>query len=324
VLHIVFSPDTHVARQSKLRFNEVLTIGRDQCQAGWVIHDKMISRQHATIHWDNDSQAYLLVDRGSRNGVCVNGTRINATHLQAGDVIRLGETLLALVPESNDVVLDAGLDSLSSMEAPILLIGEQGVGKEHMAKAIHERSGRPGKFVAVDCSTLIHRWAIADIVGQAPSSPSADEIIGELFTAAQEGTILLNHIADLPPPMQSALVRVLERNAVEPANPIRGRPLSARVIASSAVPLENLVSAGRFRLGLLPNFQPQQFGLPRFASVGIKYSIYFVQLPKRTVTTFPFTQTRRKQFSFWSGQPISADFSECSQMPQNRDMQMSL
>jgi transcriptional regulator of acetoin/glycerol metabolism len=249
-LHIVFSPDTHVARQSKLAFNDVLTIGRDQHQATLFIQDSMISRQHATIHWDNDSQAYLLVDRGSRNGVHVNGMRINATHLQAGDVIRLGGTLLVLVHETSNVAFDADLLSKYAIATPILIIGEQGVGKEHLARAMHEQSERSGRFIAVDCATFINNDSIGEFLGQASSPSSALDVAKELFAAAWEGTLLLNHIDNMPRSLQSGIARLFDSDFIGLANQTQGRSPGVHLLATSVVPLEPLISSGRFRLDL--------------------------------------------------------------------------
>jgi DNA-binding NtrC family response regulator len=249
-LHIVFSPDIHAARRWQLPFNDVLTIGRDQGQATLFIQDGLISRQHATIHWDNDSQAYLLVDRGSRNGVHVNGMRISATHLQAGDVIRLGGTLLVLVHEASNVAFDTDLPSKYAIATPILIIGEQGVGKEHLAGAIHEQSERSGRFIAVDCATFINNDLIGEFLGQASSLSSAFDLTKELFAAAREGTLLLNHIDEMPRSLQSVVARLLDSDFNGLANQTQGRSQGVHLLATSAVPLEPLISSGRFRLGL--------------------------------------------------------------------------
>ena len=154
-------------------------IGRDEtCHA--VIADASISRTHAVL-----TRAPLtLADNGSRNGTFVEGQRLAAnvpTAVVPGKSFRLGDVtafLRVVQAQDNTQTQDAGgaarsasmagvvaedprmrllferLDLVAPSELNLLLLGETGVGKEVLAQAIHDRSGRTGAFLALNCAAL--------------------------------------------------------------------------------------------------------------------------------------------------------------------------
>jgi transcriptional regulator with PAS, ATPase and Fis domain len=130
----------------------------------------------------------------------------------------------------------------------ILVGGESGTGKELIARAVHTLSGRSGKFVAVNCGSLPETLAEAELFGyrRGAFSGAVAERTGYL-RAADGGTVFLDEIADLRPPSQAALLRVLQERQVVPLGDERPVPLDVRFCAATHRSLPELVATERFR-----------------------------------------------------------------------------
>ena len=132
--------------------------------------------------------------------------------------------------------------------ATVLIEGETGTGKELVARSIHERSGRPGPFVAVNCGSIPTELIESDLFGHVKGAfTGAHQSRKGLFSHAHQGSLFLDEIAELGPPMQSKLLRVLDERAIRPVGADRPAPVDARVIAATNRGLASAVRAGRFR-----------------------------------------------------------------------------
>ena len=160
----------------------------------------------------------------------------------------------------------------------ILLRGESGVGKEHVARALHaERSHKPGPFIAVNCSN--HE---RDLFGSAFFGHEKGAFTGAVerqtghFENANCGTLFLDEISTLPPEQQPKLLRVFEERTIQRLGSARVIPLKFRLIVASNEDLSGLVKAGRFREALyyrlnvlpiqVPPLRERQLDIPHFAS----------------------------------------------------------
>ena len=270
-MFVVLSCDKPVdggARHALDRVDEV-TIGRGEARSskrqtvGGLTHlalevpGKQLSGTHARMM--RVGTRWTLEDCHSTNGVHVNGARVERAVLADGDVIELGRTIFlyreaVATPPATPRDLDtrelahshagfatllpalahdlAALTNVARSALPLLLLGETGTGKEVLAQAVHEISGRTGPLVPVNCGAIPETLLEGQLFGHvrgAFSGAVRDEI--GLVRAAENGTLFLDEIGDLPATSQAALLRVLQEGEVQPVGATRANqgPESARL-----------------------------------------------------------------------------------------------
>jgi transcriptional regulator with PAS, ATPase and Fis domain len=209
-------------------------------------------------------------DAGSRNGTYLNGVRASHGALAPGDVLRIGDCvgvvsvngpaparldLEEISPQllAGEILADAlePARRCAAADLPIVLVGETGTGKERVARALHWWSGRRGQFHAINCATLPPALAEAELFGHTKGAFTGAERATEgRVRAAGRGTLLLDEIADLPLGMQPKLLRLLEENEIVPLGDDRAIRVDVRIIATTQVPLGDLVARGSFRQDL--------------------------------------------------------------------------
>ncbi len=137
-------------------------------------------------------------------------------------------------------------------DATVLIGGETGVGKELVARAIHELSPRRDQpFVAVNCSALPGTLIESLLFGHERGVfTGADKRRRGQFEMAGAGTVLLDEVAEMPIDLQAKLLRVLEDRRFRPLGAEEERPLEARVLAATHVDLAERMADGRFRQDL--------------------------------------------------------------------------
>jgi DNA-binding NtrC family response regulator len=154
--------------------------------------------------------------------------------------------------------------ALAPLETTILITGETGTGKTHLARLIHELSPRKTKpFLSVGCGELTSTLVTSELFGHvrgAFTGAEADQP-GKLL-AAKDGTVLLDDIDCLSLETQARLLRVLDERVVESIGSNRPQPLRARLIVASNRPLEKEVEAGRLRQDLYYRINVAGLALP--------------------------------------------------------------
>jgi DNA-binding NtrC family response regulator len=265
-LLIVHPPE--VAGTIRLGAGETV-IGRAP-EGGAAIAHPTLSRRHLAVRWDGAIWRYVVADLGSKNGSSVDGAALAGAPrvLAEGAVIRAGEVLLVhdVGPEADDgAELAAALpgDAAATRQlraqvaragrdpSHVLLIGETGTGKEHVAQALHALSRRGGPFLAVSCAELNAELMESQLFGHARGAfTGATQAQPGLFRAAAGGTLLLDEIGELALALQPKLLRVLQEGEVLPVGEGKAVPVDVRVIAATNADVPTLVERGSFRRDL--------------------------------------------------------------------------
>ena len=170
---------------------------------------------------------------------------------------------------------------VGSTDTSVLILGESGTGKELIAHSIHKVSARRYKpFVVVNCGTLPTNLIESDLFGHEKGSYTGAVTKREgKFELADEGTIFLDEIGELPLELQVKFLRVLQEREIEP---VGGKPkkINVRVLAATNKDLEEEVAAGRFRIDLyyrlnvfpliLPALRERKEDIPLLANYFLK------------------------------------------------------
>lgn len=149
--------------------------------------------------------------------------------------------------------LRSQLVRIAATQATVLVQGESGVGKERIAREIHDRSPRAaGPFIAVNCAAIPENLLESELFGfEKGAFSGAAQAKPGLFEAAHRGTILLDEIGDMPLLLQSKLLRVLQEGEIRRLGSTRSSRVDLRVVAATHQDLRRLVAEGRFREDLL-------------------------------------------------------------------------
>ncbi len=226
-------------------------IGRGRSVLGrGVLDDPRVSGEHAVL--GRRRNAVLLRDFDSRNGTKVNGQRIVDCQLVPGDMVAIGSAIWALTHEPEErpgpKPSELGMVGISwelqqvaiqvAQVAPrpttVLVLGEPGVGKELVARAVHDRSGRPGQLLAVNCGAMSDQLLQSELFGHVRGAFSgAGKARQGLVARTHGGTLFLDEIGDASPSLQVSLLRLLENGEYRPVGSDRIEHADVRVVAAT-------------------------------------------------------------------------------------------
>ena len=259
-----------------------VVVGADP-SADVVLSDSAVSGRHCTIRPADDG--FLVKDLGSRNGTLLDGVAITEASVPIGAMLRLGSSLIQLMPaeESVDIPPSSAsgfgsmignsvamrrvysmLERASQSSASILCLGESGTGKELTARAVHENSPRrDGPFVVFDCGAASESLIESELFGHvrgAFTGAHADRV--GAFAAAHKGTLFLDEIGDLPLALQPKLLRMLETGEVTQVGSHAQQQYDVRVVAATHRDLYQEVGSGGFRGDLYYRLAVVEIHLP--------------------------------------------------------------
>lgn len=225
------------------------------------VPDPRISTRHARIV--RKPSTWLIEDVGSTNGTFVEGSKVPRAEVTSEAIFTLGATVFVLDPaepafDGTPAVLDSStldkrprgmrtivpaveqqmtrLTRVAASPLSVLLLGESGVGKEVLARTIHQlsREGLRRPFVAVNCGALAPSLVESQLFGYVKGAFSGAVRDEEgLVRASSGGTLFLDEIGELPATAQATLLRVLQEREVLPIGATRPVPVDLRVVAAT-------------------------------------------------------------------------------------------
>jgi transcriptional regulator of acetoin/glycerol metabolism len=229
------------------------------------LSDRTVSRCHAIVTLRDDR--YVIRDDASTNGTFVEGVRIVEAFIAPGMKVRMGDTTLVFRTDHRIVEVGEGerfgamtgqtaamrrlfavLEKIAPTTLTCLVVGETGTGKEVAARAIHDKSGRGGPFVVVDCASLHPELVEAELFGyERGAFTGADRAQPGAFERAEGGTIFLDEIGELPLSVQPKLLRVLERRELKRLGASTLVDVDVRIVAATHKDLAAMCGEGTFR-----------------------------------------------------------------------------
>lgn len=240
----------------------------------YVLEDRCLGEGHAACHllgrtrgeWGEDRADELAFFESRHLAACldVSLTRVTETLKAAEEklrahrralvhVVRDVEEPLGIIAKSPKMKLVMDLARrVAKVDATVLITGESGVGKERIARLVHDESTRAsGPFIAVNCGAITETLLESELFGhkRGAFTGAASDRPG-LFEAANGGTILLDEIGDISRGMQVKLLRVLQEREVRRVGENKNRRVEVRVLAATNRDLAQWVAEGRFRQDL--------------------------------------------------------------------------
>jgi len=265
-LTVIRGPD---AGQQVLLEGQAVVVGSDE-ECNLKLSDSTVSRRHLEL--SGGPGGWRIRDLRSTNGVFVGGVQVIDARLTERSRIRIGRTELRFEPERTQVHwplsprerfgdawgksaalrrVFAMLEQAAMATGGLVLEGENGVGRETLARGVHQTGPRSsGPFVVVDVEALANGPLESDLFGQALPGTGARLLPRPgALEEAHEGTLFLDGVSFLPLALQGRLLRALESKEVRFSNVphAQPRPADVRVIASSRLDLEVEMREGRLR-----------------------------------------------------------------------------
>ena len=259
------------------------TVGRDP-SAELTVADAGVSRVHVRL--ERRGPGLLVTDLGSRNGTWLNGVRVPAegAAAPAGSVIRMAQTILVVVNDATPYLQSNSLNAagliggacldevrniigtFAASNRPALVLGPTGTGKEIVARALHEASGRMGQFVALNCAAVPAELIDAEMFGHTRGAFSnAVGARSGLFKTADGGTLFLDELGELPAAAQAKLLRTLESGEVRAVGSDSAQHVDVRVVGATNRDLDEMAAADGFRADLLHRVAGLRIVLPPLA-----------------------------------------------------------
>jgi DNA-binding NtrC family response regulator len=177
------------------------------------------------------------------------------------------------------------ISRVASSDASVLITGESGTGKELIARAIHEKSGRKGPFLAINCAAVPETLLESELFGHARGAfTDAHAARKGLFVEAHGGTLFLDEIGEMAPGMQAKILRALQERTVRPVGESTELPFDARIITATNRDLETEVHERRFREDLYYRINVVRVEVPPLRARGNDALLLAQHFLKRSAT----------------------------------------
>jgi len=252
----------------------------------YVLEDRCLGVGHAACHllgrtraqWGEEHAAELAFFQPGRLEECLDVSLTRVTKTLKAAEHKLRSHRRSLVRAIDEVTEPLGMIAKSAqmqqvvdlarrvatVDATVLITGESGVGKERIARLVHDESTRAvGPFVAVNCGAITETLLESELFGhkRGAFTGAASDRPG-LFEAANRGTLLLDEIGEVSPGMQVKLLRVLQEREIRRVGENRSRKVNVRVLAATNRDLVSEVAAGTFRQDLYYRLKVVELNVP--------------------------------------------------------------
>ena len=266
------------ARRKLKIFRTHYIIGSDD-SCDIKIEDPFISPKHAILSIEAEGDGYVIEDQGSKNGIFLNGLRVQKAPLPMNGNLRLGRSAISWREESSQlgnlggdwIVADTKMKELlhnlkivAQSNLPILLLGETGTGKEIFAQLVHRWSRRENTaFVVVNGALTGGSLSESELFGHRKGSFTGSESsrLGAIKTA-HGGTLFLDEVADIPASAQIKLLRALESGEVKALGSDQVDYSDFRLVTATSQDIEQKIAENRFRSDLYFRIAGQIFKIP--------------------------------------------------------------
>jgi two-component system response regulator HydG len=196
---------------------------------------------------------------------------------------RVEHSELPNVVGSSDAVKQMAdmISRVAQTDTNVMITGESGTGKELVARALHERSGRRGPFLAINCAAVPETLLESELFGYVRGAfTDARTNRTGLFVEANQGTLFLDEIGEMPLSMQAKLLRALQERRVRPIGASQEIGFDARIVTASNRDLEGEVAAKRFREDLFYRVNVVRIDVPALRKRGndvLELAQFFLQ-----------------------------------------------
>jgi len=166
--------------------------------------------------------------------------------LDTGSVSTVLGSIITAAPEMMKV--GKTIERVSSADVSVMLLGASGTGKELLARAVHEKSARKGEFVAINCAAIPENLLEAELFGyeRGAFTGAVKSNVGKI-ELAQNGTLFLDEVGDIPLPLQVKLLRFLQERVIERIGGRQPIAVDTRIVCATHQDLEAMIADGRFR-----------------------------------------------------------------------------
>src|SRR4051812_44399594 len=166
--------------------------------------------------------------------------------LEGGSADTVLGSIVTAAPEMQKVAKT--IERVASADVSVMLLGASGTGKELLARAVHEKSGRKGEFIAINCAAIPENLLEAELFGyeRGAFTGAVKSNVGKI-ELAQGGTLFLDEVGDIPLPLQVKLLRFLQERVIERIGGRTGIAVDTRIVCATHQDLEAMIAGARFR-----------------------------------------------------------------------------
>ena len=166
--------------------------------------------------------------------------------LESGAAASVLGAIITAAPEMLKVAKT--IERVASADVSVMLLGASGTGKELLARAVHEKSGRKGEFIAINCAAIPENLLEAELFGyeRGAFTGAVKSNVGKI-EMAEGGTLFLDEVGDIPLPLQVKLPRFLQERVIERIGGRQPIAVDTRIVCATHQDLDAMTADGRFR-----------------------------------------------------------------------------